>query len=109
MAVEGVQEIAVLVLGVLCQVAVGRADHLDARAHPPRQREDAHAGGETPGRDVWRISRVGLFAIGSLSPERFIVANEHAALMIIAPQQVGAFDSAVLFRNDEPSGASRTT
>jgi hypothetical protein len=37
----------------------------------------------------------------STEPERFIVANEHEALMIMAPQQAGTFDSAVVFRNDD--------
>jgi len=45
--------------------------------------------------------RVGLFRDSKLEPERFVVANEHEALVIIPPQQVGAFDSAVVFRNDE--------
>lgn len=45
--------------------------------------------------------RVGLFRDWKLEPERFVVANEHEALVIIPPQQVGAFDSAVVFRNDE--------
>jgi hypothetical protein len=34
-------------------------------------------------------------------PERFIVANEHEALVIMPPHQVGTFDSAVVFHNDE--------
>jgi hypothetical protein len=45
--------------------------------------------------------RVGLFRDWKLEPERFVVANEHEALMIMAPQQVGVFDSAIVFRNDE--------
>lgn len=45
--------------------------------------------------------RIGLFRDWKLEPERFIVANEHEALMVLAPQQVGTFDSAVIFRNDD--------
>jgi hypothetical protein len=48
--------------------------------------------------------RVGLFRDWKLEPERFIVANEHEALMIMASQQVGTFDSAVIFRNDDTVG-----
>lgn len=45
--------------------------------------------------------RVGLFRDWKLEPERFIVTNEHEALMIMPPYQVGTFDSAVVFRNDD--------
>ncbi len=45
--------------------------------------------------------RIGLFRDSRLEPERFIVANEHDALMVLAPRQVGTFDTAVIFRNDE--------
>lgn len=45
--------------------------------------------------------RIGLFHDFKLEPERFIVANEHEALTVLAPQQVGTFDSAVIFRNDD--------
>ena len=42
--VAGVEQVAVLVLGVARQVAVGRVDHLHASAHTTREGEDAHAG-----------------------------------------------------------------
>jgi hypothetical protein len=45
--------------------------------------------------------RIGLFRDWRLEPERFIVANEHDALMVLAPRQVGTFDTAAIFRNDE--------
>jgi hypothetical protein len=45
--------------------------------------------------------RMGLFRDWKLEPERFLTANEHEALIVTAPQQVGTFDSAVVFRNDE--------
>jgi hypothetical protein len=45
--------------------------------------------------------RVGLFCDWKLEPERFIVGNEHEALIIMPPHQVGTFDSAALFRNDD--------
>jgi hypothetical protein len=45
--------------------------------------------------------RVGLFRDWKLEPERFLIANEHEALIVTAPQQVSTFDSAVVFRNDD--------
>ena len=37
--------------------------------------------------------RVGLFRDWKLEPERFLTANEHEALIVTTPQQVGTFDS----------------
>jgi hypothetical protein len=41
--------------------------------------------------------RVGLIADTLQEPERFLVANEHEALIVLPPQQVGGFDSAIVF------------
>lgn len=45
--------------------------------------------------------RIGLFCDWKLEPERFLVGNEHEALMVMPPHQVGSFDCAIVFRNDD--------
>jgi hypothetical protein len=49
--VIGIQQVTILTLGVLRQVAIGLVDHLHDGAHPPRQCEDAHPRREAPRRD----------------------------------------------------------
>lgn len=44
--------------------------------------------------------RIGMVAETSREPERFIVANEHEALFVIPPEQVGNFNSAIIFEDD---------
>jgi hypothetical protein len=44
---------------------------------------------------------VALFRDWKLEPERFLVGNEHQALMVMPPHQVGTFDCAIVFRNDD--------
>jgi hypothetical protein len=44
--------------------------------------------------------RIGMVAETSREPERFIVANEREALFVIPPEQVGNFNSAVIFTDD---------
>jgi len=44
---------------------------------------------------------VALFRDWKLEPERFLVGNEHEALMVMPPHQVGTFDCAIVFRNDD--------
>ena len=45
--------------------------------------------------------RVGLICDTTREPERFMVANEHEALFVLPPQQVGGFDSAIVFRDSD--------
>jgi hypothetical protein len=44
--------------------------------------------------------RIGMVAETSREPERFIVANEHEVLFVIPPEQVGNFNSAIIFEDD---------
>ena len=44
--------------------------------------------------------RIGMVAETSREPERFIVGNEREALFVIPPEQVGNFNSAIIFNDD---------